>query len=78
MKITRRQLRALIKEECKRALTEATKPKRNVAKCVAAAEKELGRKLTGSERKEHEEVCAVTDVVAWYDDERERWAGEKD
>lgn len=39
MKITRRQLRALIKEECKRALTEATKPKRNVAKCVAAAER---------------------------------------
>ena len=78
MKITRKQLRMLIESELKTILSEDSEgtPKRNVAKCVAAAEKELGKKLTGEERKRHEEACRLDDVVSWYDDEKETWAGE--
>ncbi len=77
MKISRNQLRRLINEEYKKLVREADAPKRDVSKCVAAAEKELGKKLTGEERKRHEEACREDDVVSWYDDEKERWAGEK-
>tara|TARA_X000001388_G_C2223687_1_gene120267 strand:+ start:1481 stop:1726 length:246 start_codon:yes stop_codon:yes gene_type:complete len=81
MKITRRQLRALIKEEFKRVLKEADAPKRNISKCVAANEKyaqeHFGRGLTDKERRDTEKSCKEDDVVSWYDDETERYAGDK-
>ena len=82
MKITRSQLRALIKEEFKRVLKEADDaPKRNISKCVAANEKyaqeHFGRGLTDEERRKTEKACKEDDVVSWYDDETEGYAGDK-
>tara|TARA_B100000214_G_scaffold276261_1_gene206201 strand:- start:517 stop:972 length:456 start_codon:yes stop_codon:yes gene_type:complete len=80
MKITRRQLRALIKEEHRRALQEAS-GKRDQGKCVAAAKQyakdQLKRELTAEELKGVEESCKEDDVVSWYDDEKEEYAGKK-
>ena len=83
MKITRKQLRMLIERELKTILSEnkGVAQNRDVAKCVAANEKyaqeHFGRGLTDKERSDTEKACKEDDVVSWYDDENERYAGEK-
>jgi len=81
MKITRRQIRQIIKEEFKRVLKEQNLPKRNISKCIAANEQfvqeRFGRGLTDEERSDTEKACREDDAVSWYDDEEEEYAGER-